>query len=459
MAHINLYRAFSLDQRASPDDLWRTLTGQLESTDPVNKTLRSQIETARAILSDPVRKQTYDARLADPTAPDLDPGALSELATTSWGTPTAATAPAVTGVATTAGGLLPAPILATIAAVLVAALAVFGVVVARDDSGGKQHDMTAASASHTPGGGDGPAQQEPSEAVPAPAPAAKASPPLPGAYPAAGGPRPPTAIPLPTYVSRYGKVKSAHLLTPTGGVGCDFQTAGSDGKQGQCGVRSMNTVNSPLGTERIGSSTKGKWLFPFSNNRVGAPYGSSGTTGWMNQPANDGYHVPRVEYGKQYYFEDWAIASEENGLTVWNTTTGSGVFLSNEKAETFDGPGGTTPSQQGGSGDETVVLGSLPSNGKGYGTTRPTLVHNGGGPTTGVKDITWSSWGGPTAEGVGTGTWQTAGLGSEEYIPANIIASEIGTCNGTRAYTRITWYFPTKGEKLGDRRLMDACWS
>lgn len=463
MAHIDLYRAFGLDRHASPDDLWRTLTGRLENTDPADEALRSQIETARAILSDPGVKQAYDTRLADPAAPELDPTALSELASSSWGASPAVAAPAATTAgapaagtaAASSGGLLSIPILATIAVVLAVALAGFGWVVTRDDSGDEQTNNNAASASRAPeSSGDAPAQQ-PADSGSAPAESVA---PVPGAFPGAGGARPATAIPLPTYVSRYGKMKSAHLLTPTGGIGCDFQTAGSDGKQGQCGVRSMNTVHSPLGTERIGASIKGKWLFPFVNNRVGAPYGSTGTTGWMNQPANDGYQVPRAEYGKQYYFDDWVCASEKNGLTCWNTTSGSGIFLSNEKTETFDGPGGTAPASGGDEG--AIVLGSMPSNGKGYGTEKPTEVYAGGSPTSRIYDITWSSWGGDRAEGTGTGTWREDGrVGREQYLPATVVVSDIGMCDGKRAYLKITWFFPSKGEKLGDREAMKTCWT
>ncbi|WP_299487266.1 hypothetical protein [uncultured Gordonia sp.] len=174
--------------------------------------------------------------------------------------------------------------------------------------------------------------------------------------------------------------------------------------------------------------------------------------------ASEGYQVPRVAYGKQYYFEDWAIASEMNGLTVWNVTTGSGVFLSNEKAETFDGPGQPGPATTTATAED-VVLGSMPSNGAGYGTSRPTEVYAGGSPTSRITNITWSSWGGDRAEGSGTGTYRVDGrVGKEQYIPATVVASNIGMCNGKRAYLTIAWYFPSKGETASAGREMKTCW-
>lgn len=445
MAHIDLYQAFGLDRQARSDDVWRTLTNRLHGADT---TTRHQIETARTILSDPALRAQYDARLADPSAPPLDPAALDQMAASRIPTtPEATVAPAA------AGSGVPVPVLATVAVLLVIAVGVFAAVMLRDGDKDQPTNSAASSAVSQPPAA--PAQQPREQ--PGPTPESRPTAPVDGAYVGAGGPRPPGAIPLSTYVSRYGKVTSAHLLTPTEGIGCDFQEAGSDGKQGQCGVRRFNRTTSPLGTETYGGSTKGKWLFQLVGDRVGQPVATSGTTGWMNQPANDGYQVPRVEYGKQYYFQDWVVASEENGLTLWNTKTGSGVFLSNERVETFEGPGRSAPTT--GTSGETVVLGSLPSNGTGFGTEKPTGIYAGGSPTSRVTDITWSSWGGAIAEGNGTGTYRQGRVGSEQYIPAVIVASDIGTCGGKRAYLKIAWHFPSKGETAGVGREMKTCWS
>ncbi|WP_159067519.1 hypothetical protein [Gordonia iterans] len=285
--------------------------------------------------------------------------------------------------------------------------------------------------------------------------------PVAGAYPGAGGARPDGATPLRTYTK--SGVTHAHLLTPTGGIGCDFSTPNEYTGQGQCGVRSMSGPDSPLGCVNRSGTCKGKWLFQFKDDRVGDPVDSSGTTGWMNQPANDGYQVPRVEYGKQYYFDDWAIASEENGLTVWNSTTGSGVFLSREKAERFDGPGrGTETAARG--DDQKIVLGSAVSNSRGFGTVQPREIHSGGsGSSTYAYDLTWRDWGGDRATATGLGYYAPPGAPRanapiEEDVPITVVAFEPSMCNGQRAYTKVAYFFPGKSETFESARVLNACW-
>lgn len=448
MAHIDLYQAFGLDRRAHPDDVWRRLTDLLQGADT---SARHQIETARAILSDPTLRAQYDARLADLSGPPLDPAALDRMAASRPpSTPEATLAPA-----TASSGGVPVPVLATVALLLVIAVGVFAAVMLRD--GGEDQPANAAASSTAAEQPTAPAQ--PTHQQPDPTPESGPTAPVDGAYVGAGGPRPPGAIPLPTYVSRYGKVTSAHLLTPTGGIGCDFQEAGSDGRQGQCGVRKFNTPSSPLGTEKVGGSTKGKWLFQLVGDRVGQPVATTGTTGWMNQPANDGYQVPRVEYGKQYYFQDWVVASEENGLTLWNTKTGSGVFLSNERVETFDGPGRSAPTP--GTSGDTIVLGSSQSNGRGYGSVQPSVIDLGGASSTSVMTgISWTDWGSDRATGTGVGTYQPpnkSGIYKESNTPGMVTAFAPGMCSGKRAYTKIVYYFPAKGQEFDAANAIDIC--
>lgn len=285
----------------------------------------------------------------------------------------------------------------------------------------------------------------------------EAVPPVPGAYPGGGGPRPATAVPLPTYTGRYSNALSAHLVTPTANIGCDFNAPDHRGGQGLCGVVSFNSSSSPLGTERLGGQQKGKWVVPFSDNRIGAPTASSGTTGWMNQPANDGYQVPIVEYGKQYYFQDWVCASEMNGLTCWNTTTGSGVFLSREKVERFDGPATPGPDSPQGQGLD-IVFGSTAPNGRGLGESRPSTIYYGSDPTGRVMDVTWSSWGEDRAEGNGLGNWRQPGIGTFE-TPAEVVAFDPGSCGGKTAYRKAAIYFPSKGEVFDPSNFVEICFT
>ncbi|OBA38995.1 hypothetical protein A5766_04375 [Gordonia sp. 852002-51296_SCH5728562-b] len=342
-----------------------------------------------------------------------------------------------------------------IAAIIVAIVA--ATIVACTSSGSGSGD---GSGTAPPGASSGQAST-PARSSVASAPSASRAPapPVEGAYAGAGGPRPATAEPLPTYVGRYTHLRSAHLLTPTGGIGCDFNEPDANGKQGQCGVTSFNTSNSPLGCVNRVGTCKGKWLFGFADNRVGEPYDSSGTTGWMNQPASDGYQVPRVQYGHQYYFDDWAIASEFNGLTVWNTTTGSGVFLSKQKSERFEGPGTSAPT----AGGEAIALGAPQSGGAGYGSVEPRDIDLGGASSTSqMKNITWTDWGSDRATGTGIGNYQPpdkSGIYRESGVAGNVVAFDPGTCGGKRAYTKIAYFFPSKGERFDAANAIDICTS
>lgn len=88
------------------------------------------------------------------------------------------------------------------------------------------------------------------------------------------------------------------------------------------------------------------------------------------------------------------------------------------------------------------------SNQKGFGQVRPSEVYAGGDPTGMVTGVRWTSWGGPTATGTGTGYWTPpSGFVSDSVdAPARVVASNLGTCHGRPAYLSVTWYFPTKGE-------------
>ncbi|WP_336670105.1 hypothetical protein [Tsukamurella sp. USMM236] len=305
-------------------------------------------------------------------------------------------------------------------------------------------------------------QGEASQA-PASTTAAPAGAPVPGAYAGAGGPRPADAEPLPTYVA--GGVKSAHLSTPSGGIKCDFQVADGTGYQGQCGVRKYAS-NSPFGCTTVaGGVCKGKWLFPFINDRVGEVRTTQGTTGWMNVTPSTGYAIPTVAYGKSVYFGEWVCASAYTGLTCWNTKSLSGVFLSNERSETFTGPGSAAPSpttattaaETEAPSRAAIVLGSMPSNGTGYGTERPAEVYNGGSITGRVTGIAWSSWGGERAEGRGTGYNAMGSVmdGAPETYPVQLIAFDPGTCNGKRAYRRL--FVGTANQAFNPASAIDVC--
>jgi hypothetical protein len=89
-------------------------------------------------------------------------------------------------------------------------------------------------------------------------------------------------------------------------------------------------------------------------------------------------------------------------------------------------------------------------NAEGFGTVRPARIFNGGDPTGLLMNVTWSSWGGSTAKGMGTGYYEppNAPVAASTAQPADVEAFDLGTCKGKPAYLRVQWWFPGKGESF-----------
>lgn len=145
-------------------------------------------------------------------------------------------------------------------------------------------------------------------------------PPVPGAYPCAGGPRPAEARMLQDFPpTRYSVDRRTGLIMPSGNVMCDIEPDAL-----QCWVRSWDrdTMMPGLDPSIIGGG-------------VTVELGVSGPTklGLISEvPAvdytkNEGTPVTRPEYGSVWYYEDFVLASLETGLTVWNTKTGYGALM------------------------------------------------------------------------------------------------------------------------------------
>jgi hypothetical protein len=98
------------------------------------------------------------------------------------------------------------------------------------------------------------------------------------------------------------------------------------------------------------------------------------------------------------------------------------------------------------------VLGaSFAANQKGFGRVRPASIDAGGDPTGIVEAIRWQEWGGRKAIGTGRAEYLRAGqsVAQGTFQPARIVASELGTCRGRRAYREVQWYFPAHGGRYG----------
>jgi hypothetical protein len=96
---------------------------------------------------------------------------------------------------------------------------------------------------------------------------------------------------------------------------------------------------------------------------------------------------------------------------------------------------------------------------EGYGLVRPATISNGGDPTGIVSNVTWQSWGGPQAIGIGTsdyvGANQSVAAGTEET--ATIVAFDVGDCQGKLMYQAVEWYYPQHGQSFSPSTYMDIC--
>lgn len=95
----------------------------------------------------------------------------------------------------------------------------------------------------------------------------------------------------------------------------------------------------------------------------------------------------------------------------------------------------------------------------GFGTVRPDGLSSGGDPLGIINDVTWDNWGGPRATGHGTaadvrGTETVAAAGSYN---AEIVAFDLGDCEGRPGYRKVTWYFPQFGDRFDPTAAWDVC--
>lgn len=97
--------------------------------------------------------------------------------------------------------------------------------------------------------------------------------------------------------------------------------------------------------------------------------------------------------------------------------------------------------------------------GLGFGQVMPSEIFNGGDPTGLVAQISWKSWGGSEAVGIGkaeyVGPNQTVAAGTEE--PATIVAFDLGNCDGKLMYRAVEWYFPQHGQTFRPGQYENVC--
>lgn len=146
---------------------------------------------------------------------------------------------------------------------------------------------------------------------------------IPEAYPGAGGPIPSDAMPFATiHEEQYGGPIGIFML-PSENIGCDF----SDDYQG-CGVLSY-IEDQTYGIEPGIESSR--WWINFTGGGVPEIHAKGDVAYFMRTDIP----VQILEYGQVLYWGEWVCASQESGLTCWNSDTGHGAHMNRAGTTTF----------------------------------------------------------------------------------------------------------------------------
>lgn len=79
MAHYNLYESLGIDRNTSTQDIAEDIDKRLSTGNTSNPGGEDELQVARQVIADPTKRGMYDARLDDPSAPEIDIAALRDL--------------------------------------------------------------------------------------------------------------------------------------------------------------------------------------------------------------------------------------------------------------------------------------------------------------------------------------------------------------------------------------------
>lgn len=79
MAHYNLYESLGIDRSTSTQDIAEDIDKRLSTGNTSNLGGEDELQVARQVIADPTKRGMYDARLDDPSAPEIDIAALRDL--------------------------------------------------------------------------------------------------------------------------------------------------------------------------------------------------------------------------------------------------------------------------------------------------------------------------------------------------------------------------------------------
>ncbi|MFC5061693.1 hypothetical protein [Actinomycetospora atypica] len=105
------------------------------------------------------------------------------------------------------------------------------------------------------------------------------------------------------------------------------------------------------------------------------------------------------------------------------------------------------------------VLGTARPDSRGYGSPRPSVIDGGASSSGLVEGVRWSDWGEDRARGRGTALYVPEGSANAEgrRERAEVVAFDLGECDGRRAYRRVAWYFPQHDEAFDPARSLPVC--
>lgn len=145
--------------------------------------------------------------------------------------------------------------------------------------------------------------------------------PVSGAYPCAGQGLPDGAQKIQTYAG-----DEATAVTPSGNIGCDINGPGAYGGAGvTCLVGNWDQSMVPNYDQHQGGMPAVGLGADSGPAAIGQKSDAPNYTGHNQAPAGQ-----VMQYGNVYYFGDIALASEENGLTVWSLVSGHGAFFNRD---------------------------------------------------------------------------------------------------------------------------------
>jgi hypothetical protein len=106
------------------------------------------------------------------------------------------------------------------------------------------------------------------------------------------------------------------------------------------------------------------------------------------------------------------------------------------------------------------VIGNAFADSHGFGHAHPSLLSSGPGATVTVQHVRWTHWGAKEATGLGQGWYVPDNAQSQadgKAATEKVVAFDLGTCHGKRAYLKYIWYFPAYRKAPSRRHANPAC--